>query len=376
MDLEILRHSCSHVMAHAVKRLWPDVKLGIGPAIDDGFYYDFDRKEPFSREELSLVEKEMKRIITEDLQFRKEELSKAEAEKLFVELKEDYKIELVRSIEDTEVSIYRTGKDFLDLCRGPHLERTGQIEAFKLLSIAGAYWHGLETNPMLQRIYGTCFTTQKELEVHLKNLDEAKKRDYRKLGPQLELFNIYHEEAGAGVVFYHPQGAILRTVIEDYLKNEHLKRGYNIVITPHIMDAGLWHTSGHYDYYRQNMYTLKVEEKEFVLKPMNCPGHMLIYKSKIRSYRDLPFRLSDCDTLHRNENVTAHHGLLRTQGFREDDAHIFLSADQIEPECEEILKITDNLYTVFGLKYSFRLGTCPDDYIGDLESWKKAETKQ
>jgi len=267
-------------MAQAVKSLWPEVKLGIGPSIEDGFYYDFDKKEPFTDADLSRIEDQMRRIIKKDEPFIRQELSKKEAQDLFEKLKEDYKLDLLREIPDEKVSIYKTGEGFLDLCRGPHVESTGKIPAFKLLSVAGAYWHGIETNPMLQRIYGTCFTTQKELEQYLKNLEEAKTRDHRKLGPQLEFFDIYHEEAGEGLVFYHTKGAMLRKIIEDYEKEEHARRGYQMVITPHIMQAGLWHTSGHYDYYRENMYTFMIEEKEFVLKPMNCPGLILIYKSK------------------------------------------------------------------------------------------------
>ena len=291
MDLDTLRHSCSHIMAQAVKQLWPDVKLGIGPAIEEGFYYDFDKKEPFTDADIAQIEDKMRQIIANNEPFVREELSKDKALEMFTKLKEDYKVELIKSLADDKVTIYKTGDNFVDLCRGPHVESTGQIKVFKLLSIAGAYWHGLETNPMLQRIYGTCFQTQQQLDEHLKNLEESKKRDHRKLGPQLGFFSIYHEQAGSGLVFYHPKGALVRTIIEDYLKKRHLARGYNIVITPHILSADLWHTSGHYDYYRQNMYTLNIEDKEFVLKPMNCPGHILIYKSRLRSFRDLPLRL-------------------------------------------------------------------------------------
>ena len=313
MDINTLRHSCSHVMAQAVKELWPQVQLGIGPSIEDGFYYDFAKPEPFQDEDLAKIEQKMQEIIQKDTPFIREELSKPEALKLFKKLKEDYKIALIQEIPEEKVSIYKTGKDFIDLCRGPHLESTGKIKAFKLLSVAGAYWHGIETNPMLQRIYGTCFETQQELDAYLKNLEEAKLRDHRKLGPALEFFDIYQQEAGAGLVFYHPKGALLRTIIEDYEKKEHLRRGYQMVITPHIMQAGLWQTSGHYEYYKENMYIIKIEDKEFVLKPMNCPGHILIYKSKKRSYKELPIRFFELGTVYRQEKAGVLHGLLRVR---------------------------------------------------------------
>ncbi|PJC48648.1 MAG: threonine--tRNA ligase, partial [Candidatus Omnitrophica bacterium CG_4_9_14_0_2_um_filter_42_8] len=282
-NLDALRHSSSHVMADAVKRLFPDSQLAIGPAIEDGFYYDFDRKEPFKPEDLAEIEKEMAKIIKEDLEFKREEVSKKEAAQLFKKLKETYKLELIEKLEGDTVSIYRHGK-FVDLCKGPHVKSTGEIKAFKLLSIAGAYWHGIETNPMLQRIYGTCFETTEALEGYLKKQEEAKKRDHRKLGKELDLFSI-HDEVGPGLVFYHPKGALLRMLIEDYEKKEHLKRGYQIVMGPHILKSDIWITSGHYEYYKDNMYIFKTEGEEYVVKPMNCPGHMLIYKSKLRSYK-------------------------------------------------------------------------------------------
>ena len=373
MDLDILRHSCSHIMAQAVKELWPEVKLGIGPSIEDGFYYDFDKKEPFTDEDLAEIETKMQEIIKEDLPFVREELSKDKALELFKKLKEDYKVELIKEIPDERVSIYKTGTDFVDLCRGPHAESTGKIKAFKLLSVAGSYWHGIETNPMLQRIYGTCFETKKELEEYLKNLEEAKQRDHRKLGPQLEFFDIYHEEAGAGLVFYHPKGALLRTLIEDYEKKEHLKRGYQIVITPHIMQAELWKISGHYDYYKENMYTFKIEDKEFVIKPMNCPGHILIYKSKIRSYRELPLRFFELGTVYRNEKAGVLHGLLRVRGFTQDDAHIFCLAEQLGDEIKSIIDFVFDVMKVFGFtEFGIELSTRPEKYIGSDEDWQRA----
>jgi threonyl-tRNA synthetase len=360
-------------MAQAVKELWPEVKLGIGPSIEDGFYYDFDKREPFTDEDLAKIEKKMQTIIAKDEPFIREELSKPEALKLFKKLKEDYKVALIQEIPDEKVSVYKTGKDFMDLCRGPHVESTGKIKAFKLLSIAGAYWHGIETNPMLQRIYGTCFETQKELEEYLKNLAEAKERDHRKLGPALEFFDIYHEEAGAGLVFYHPKGAILRTIIEDYEKKEHLKRGYQIVITPHIMQSALWQTSGHYEYYRENMYTFKIEDREFVLKPMNCPGHILIYQSKTRSYKDLPIRLFELGTVYRHEKAGVLHGLLRVRGFTQDDAHIFCLPEQLKDEIKAIMDFVFDTMKVFGFgDVGIELSTRPQKYIGTEEDWQNA----
>ncbi len=373
MEIEILRHSCSHVLAEAVQELWPEAKLGIGPAIEDGFYYDFDKKEPFTDDDLAKIEKTMREIIERNEPFVRKEVSKEEAVKLFTGLDEDYKVDLIRAIPDENVSLYKTGKSFVDLCRGPHIESIGQIKAFKLLSLAGAYWHGLETNPMLQRIYGTCFTTQKELEEHLKNLEEAKTRDHRKLGTALEFFNIYHEEAGAGLVFYHPKGALLRMLIEDYEKKEHLKRGYQIVATPHIMQAELWKTSGHYDYYKENMYTLKIEDKEFVLKPMNCPGHILIYKSKTRSYKDLPIRFFELGTVYRHEKAGVLHGLLRVRGFTQDDAHIFCLSEQLKPEIKSVIDFVFETMKVFGFKeVGIELSTRPEKYIGSDEDWQLA----
>jgi len=360
-------------MAQAVKEIWPKVKLGIGPSIEDGFYYDFEKKEPFTEEDLANIEKKMRQIIAKDAPFVREEVSRQEALKLFQKLKEDYKVSLIQEIPDKKVSIYKTGKDFLDLCRGPHIESTGKIKAFKLLSVAGAYWHGIETNPMLQRIYGTCFETQKELEEYLANLEEAKLRDHRKLGPELELFDIYHQEAGAGLVFYHPKGAILRTIIEDYEKQEHLKRGYQIVITPHIMQAGLWQKSGHYEYYKENMYTFKIEDKEFVLKPMNCPGHILIYKSKTRSYKDLPIRLFELGTVYRQEKAGVLHGLLRVRGFTQDDAHIFCLPEQLKEEIKSIVDFVFDTMKVFGFEdVGIELSTRPQKYIGTDQDWQEA----
>jgi threonyl-tRNA synthetase len=360
-------------MAQAVKELWPETKLGIGPSIEDGFYYDFDKKEPFTDEDLAKIEAKMREVIAKNEPFVREELTKQQALELFKKLREDYKVDLIQSLADEKVSIYQTGKSFTDLCRGPHVNSTGEIKAFKLLSVAGAYWHGIETNPMLQRIYGTCFETQKELDEYLKNVEEAKKRDHRKLGPALEFFDIYHEEAGAGLVFYHPKGALLRKIIEDYEKEEHLKRGYQMVITPHIMQAGLWKTSGHLDYYKENMYTFQIDEKEFVIKPMNCPGHILIYKSKTRSYKDLPIRFFELGTVYRHEKAGVLHGLLRVRGFTQDDAHIFCLPRQLVDEIKAIIDFVFDTMKVFGFDdVAIELSTRPEKYIGSLEDWQKA----
>jgi len=360
-------------MAEAVKKLWPETKLAIGPSIEDGFYYDFDKKDAFSNDDLLNIELEMQKIIAKDEPFLRQELDKPEAIELFKKLNEDYKVELIKDLPNETVSIYKTGKDFLDLCRGPHVQSTGEIKFFKLLSVAGAYWHGIETNPMLQRIYGTCFNTQKELDEYLNSLEEAKLRDHRKIGPALGFFDIYHEEAGAGLVFYHPKGALLRTIIEDYEKKEHLKRGYQMVITPHIMDVALWKTSGHYDYYKENMYSFVAEEKEFVLKPMNCPGHILIYKSKTRSYKDLPIRLFELGTVYRREKAGVLHGLLRVRGFTQDDAHIFCLPEQLRDEIKKIIDFVFETMKIFGFEqWGIELSTRPEKYIGSEEDWQKA----
>lgn len=370
MDINILRHSCAHIMAEAVKELWPGTKLGIGPAIENGFYYDFDKEGAFSQQDILAIEEKMHEIVKRDEPFIREELDKKSAIKLFEDLKEEYKIELIEKLPDEKVSIYRTGKKFVDLCRGPHIDSAGQARFFKLLSVAGAYWHGIETNPMLQRVYGTCFNSQKELDIYLNNLEEAKKRDHRKLGPSLELFDIFHEDAGAGLVFYEPKGALIRSLIEDYEKKEHLKRGYQIVTTPHIMQSGLWKTSGHYDYYLDNMYTLKIEDKEYVLKPMNCPGHILIYKSKMRSYKDLPIRYFELGTVYRHEKTGVLHGLLRVRGFTQDDAHIFCLPSQVNDEIKRTIDFVFDTMKVFGFNdVSVELSTRPDKFIGSIEDW-------
>ncbi|MBN3037847.1 MAG: threonine--tRNA ligase [Candidatus Omnitrophica bacterium] len=372
MDLQTLRHSCAHIMAHAVKELYPNTKLGIGPAIENGFYYDFAREETFAPEDLAKIEKRMRQIISKDYKFEKEVLSKAKARQLLKKEKENFKLELLEEIpEDQEISIYRSG-EFFDLCRGPHVESIGKVKYFKLLSVAGAYWRGNENNPMLQRIYGTCFATQKDLDNYLYVLEEGKKRDHRLLGPKLELFS-FPELAGPGLVLYHPKGALLRSIIEDYEKKEHLKRGYQLALGPHILKSDIWIKSGHYDYYKNNMYIFKIEGQEYAVKPMNCPGHMLIYKSKTRSYRDLPIRLFELGTVYRHEKSGVLHGLLRVRGFTQDDAHIFCRPDQLQDEINAVIQFVEDALEDFGFNYyTFELSTRPPKSIGTDEDWQRA----
>jgi len=356
-------------MADAVKRLYPKVKLGIGPAIEDGFYYDFDKEDGFTPEDLAGIEKAMQAIISQDQEFKQEEISKKEALKLFKT--EPYKIELINNLDVKTVFIYRHG-EFVDLCKGPHVKSTGGIKAFKLLSIAGAYWHGIETNPMLQRIYGTCFESKKELDSFIKLREEAKKRDHRRLGKDLDLFSI-HDEVGPGLVFYHPKGALLRMIIEDYVKKEHLRRGYQLVMGPHILKSDIWITSGHYEYYKENMYIFKVDKDEYAIKPMNCPAHMLIYKSKMRSYRDFPIRYFELGNVHRREKSGVLHGLLRVRGFTQDDAHIFCLPSQVEEEIKLVIDFVMDTMKVFGFTdYKIDLSTRPEKFIGNPKTWEKA----
>ncbi len=372
-DLDKLRHSASHVMAQAVKELWPETKVTIGPAIDNGFYYDFDKAEPFSDEDLKKIEKKMWNIINRKLSFKQSFMSKQDAIKLFKEKNEDYKIELINGIPDAEVSIFKTGDEWLDLCKGPHVDNAGQIKAFKLLTVAGSYWRGDETKAKLQRIYGTAFFSEKELDEYLKNLEEAEKRDHRKLGVALDLFNFYHEAAGAGLVFYHPAGAMLRKIIEDYVREQHIKRGYDLVMTPHMLKGKLWEESGHAENYRENMYFFKVDQEEFAVKPMNCPGHILIYRSKTRSYRDLPIRFFELGTVYRQEKAGVLHGLLRVRGFTQDDAHIFCRKDQIKAEVMDVIDFVFDVMKDFGFKdIDIELSTRPEKFIGTIENWNTA----
>ncbi|MCR4336635.1 MAG: threonine--tRNA ligase [Candidatus Omnitrophica bacterium] len=372
-DLDKLRHSCSHVMAQAVKELWPDTKVTIGPAIENGFYYDFDKKEPFTDEDLKKIEERMQKIINRNPSFVQSSMDRNEAINLFRDMHEDYKVELIEGLPDQTVSIYKTGDEFLDLCKGPHVPSAGLIKGFKLLSVAGAYWRGDEHNPMLQRIYGTCFFSKEELKEFLRLREEAEKRDHRKLGTQLDLFHIHHDVAGAGLVFYHPSGAILRKVIEDYVREQHLRRGYEFVMTPHILKGKLWEESGHAEHYRENMYYFKVDEEEYAVKPMNCPGHILIYKAKTRSYRELPIRYFELGTVYRQEKAGVLHGLLRVRGFTQDDAHIFCRRDQIQPEVVQVLDFVFDVMKDFGFdNLEIELSTRPEKYIGQLEDWDVA----
>ncbi len=369
-NLDTLRHSTSHILAAAVKELFPKVKLGIGPAISDGFYYDFEKKEPFIPEDLKRIDKRMREIINKGLSFEKKMLSGSQAEKLLKKDQEKFKIELLKGLKGKKISFYTLG-NFIDLCKGPHIKNTKEIKAFKLTSIAGAYWRGKETNPMLQRIYGTVFFTKEELDEHLRNIEEAKKRDHRKLGKSLDLFSI-HDEAGAGLVIYHPKGATLRRAIEDFIEEEHKQRGYQSVITPHIYKIDLWKRSGHYDFYRELMYFFKIEEQEYAVKPMNCPGHVLIYKSKTRSYKDLPIRYFELGTVYRHERSGVMHGLMRVRGFTQDDGHIFCNPAQLKEEIGNTISFALDILKTFNFGFKFILSTRPEDYIGSKKNWEHA----
>lgn len=373
---KIYWHSSSHVMAMAVKQLFPDAKLAIGPAIDQGFYYDFDTKKPFSPEDLTRIENRMKQLIEQDIPFQRVSMKRQAAISLFEKKDEPYKIKLIEDIEDNDISLYQNG-DFTDLCRGPHIPSTGYVKNFKLLNLAGAYWRGDINQPMLSRIYGIAFPDAAELNDYLKKIEEAKKRDHRRLGVELELFSIF-EEAGAGLVYWHPKGATLRRIIEEYWMKEHLEAGYQINTTPHIARGHLWHQSGHYDFYKENMYLLPVENEEYVLKPMNCPGHILIYKSRVRSYRELPLKYAELGTVYRNELSGTLHGLLRVRGLTIDDAHIFCTPEQIEDELVKVLELARKFMNQFGF-YDFRIELSVRDpnekakYLGTDEDWERAE---
>lgn len=374
MNIEALRHSCSHIMASAVKQLYPDAKLGIGPDIENGFYYDFDIPQGLPQEDLPRIEKLMQKIVKEDQAFVHEEWDAAKAKEFFEKRNEKYKLELIKDLGAEKVSIYKHG-DFVDLCRGPHVSSTKDVKHFKILSTAGAYWKGSETNPQLVRIYGTAFFSKEELKDHLASIEEAKTRDHRKLGPKLRLFDIYHDEAGAGLVFYLERGAILRRLIEDWEIKEHIKRGYQIVTTPHIMESKLWARSGHLDYYRELMYLVEEDNTSYAVKPMNCPGHMLIYKSKTRSYRDLPLRLFELGTVYRKEKSGVLHGLLRIRGFTQDDAHIFCREAQLGREISGVLNFIKEAMERFGfLSFQAELSTRPESFIGEEKTWDKAES--
>jgi threonyl-tRNA synthetase len=368
--VERIRHSASHVMAEVMQSLFPDAKFGIGPVIDNGFYYDFDLPRSLTPDDLPIIESKMAEIVAQNLPFTSEEVSREEAKGTFAA--QPYKLELIDEIPEEQMGIYRQGS-FVDLCRGPHVSSTGEIKAFKLLSIAGAYWRGDEKRPMLQRIYGAAFETQAELERYLEVIAEAAKRDHRKLGQELDLFS-FHDEAGPGLVHWHPKGATVRRVIEDFWVAEHLKRGYEIVNSPHIAKIDLWKTSGHWELYRENLYSpMDVDGQEYIIKPMNCPAHILMYKTRLRSYRELPIRWAELGTVYRYERSGVLHGLTRVRGFTQDDAHIFCRPDQLEDEVVGVLEFAIYMMRTFGFEeYKIMLSTRPEKYAGTIEIWEKA----
>jgi threonyl-tRNA synthetase len=368
--LEILRHSTAHIMAQAVKELFSDVKITIGPAIEDGFYYDFDTSRPFTPEDLEKIEGRMREIVKSRLPFRRMVMPKTEALRFFSEQGESYKVELINGVDADDVSLYSQG-EFTDLCRGPHIPNSSFIKAFKLTKVAGAYWRGDERNPMLQRIYGIAFRSKDDLSHYLHVLEEAKKRDHRKLGKELDLFSVA-DEAGPGLVIWHPKGALLRYLVEDFERKEHLKRGYHMVVGPQILKRELWEKSGHFDNYRDNMYFTTVDEVDYGVKPMNCLAHMIIYKSRIRSYRDLPLRYFELGTVLRHEKSGVLHGLLRVRQFTQDDAHILCTPEQLNDEILGIINFVRDVMGIFGFEYSMELSTRPEKSIGSDEDWERA----
>lgn len=368
--LEILRHSTSHIMAQAVQELFPGTKIAIGPAIENGFYYDFDGTHSFSPEDLEKIEAKMAEIIAAALPFERQELPREKAIELFRERGEPYKVELLEELQEPSVSIYRQG-NFVDLCRGPHIPDTSYVKAYKLLSLAGAYWRGDERNPMLQRIYGTVFPDRKGLKKYLDFLAEAQRRDHRRLGRELDLFS-FSDEVGAGMVIYHPKGALLRHILETFEKKEHLRRGYQLVMGPTLLKTDLWKRSGHFDNYRENMYFTEIEGQSYGIKPMNCLSHMLIYKSKVRSYRDLPIRYFELGTVHRHEKSGVLHGLLRVRQFTQDDAHILCTPEQLHTEIQGIVDFVIEVMGLFGFSYEMEISTRPEKSIGTDEDWERA----
>ena len=367
-----LRHTASHILAQAVKRLYKDskVQLAIGPAIENGFYYDFDMERQLTDADLRDIEKEMKKIVKENLALTRKEVSRAEALKFFEEQGESYKVELINDLpEDATISMYSQG-EFTDLCAGPHVVSTGKVKAIKLQSVAGAYWRGNSDNKMLQRIYGTAFEKQEELDAYLHMLEEAEKRDHRKLGKELDLFSL-HEE-GPGFPFFHPNGMVIRNELINYWREVHRRYGYQEIKTPMIMNRKLWETSGHWDHYKENMYFTKIDDEDYAVKPMNCPGGMLVYKTHAHSYRDLPLRLGELGLVHRHELSGALHGLFRVRNFTQDDAHLFITPSMIEEEIQHTIDLFDEVYSTFGLSYKAELSTRPEDSMGSDEIWEKA----
>ena len=366
----VYRHTASHILAQAVKAIRPNVKLAIGPAIDTGFYYDFDSDEAFSTEDFKAIEKEMDKIVKANYKLERFELPREEAIKLMEEKGEPYKVELIRDLpEDAVISFYKQG-DFTDLCAGPHLPSTGYVKAFKIMSVAGAYWRGSEKNKMLQRLYATAYTKKADLDAYITQLEEAKKRDHRKLGRELDLFDIRDE--GPGFPFFYPKGMILRNLLEDYWRKIHREHGYEEIKTPMMLNRGLWERSGHWDHYRENMYTTKIDDTDFAIKPMNCPGGMLVYKRRAWSYRDLPCRCGELGLVHRHEKSGTLHGLMRVRCFTQDDAHIFMRPDQIQDEIKGVVHLINEVYTKFGFKYFIELSTRPEDSMGSDEDWEAA----
>ncbi|MFZ5428150.1 MAG: threonine--tRNA ligase [Thermodesulfobacteriota bacterium] len=368
--VEVVRHSAAHVMAEAVKKLFPSAQVTIGPAIENGFYYDFAFERPFTPEDLEAIQAEMERIVAANHSFSCRVVSKDEAGKVFKEMGEDYKLEVLADIPAGTVSLYTQGQ-FTDLCRGPHVPSTGFLKAFKLTHVAGAYWRGDEKRPMLSRIYGAAFADPKELKAYLHRLEEAKKRDHRRLGTQLDLFS-FSEEAGAGMVIWHPKGALVRTILEDFERKEHLRRGYSIVQGPQLLKRDLWEKSGHYENYRENMYFTEIDEQAYGVKPMNCLSHMLIYKSRLRSYRDLPQRYFELGVVHRHEKSGVLHGLLRVRQFTQDDAHIICRPDQLQDEIIAIINFVKDVVDLFGFEFEAQLSTRPEKSIGSDEAWELA----
>lgn len=369
--VEVIRHSSAHIMAQAVKRLYKNAKLAIGPSIANGFYYDFDIDTPIIKEDLEKIEKEMNKIVKENLKFERIDVSKEEALKIMKDNDEIYKVELINDLPEGEkISLYKQG-DYIDLCRGPHIPSTKYAKAFKLISVAGAYWRGNEKNKMLQRVYGIAFSNLKELEIHLHNLEEAKKRDHRKLGKELKLFTFAEE--GPGFPFFLPKGVILKNSLIDFWRKIHYEAGYVEVETPIMLNKKLWETSGHWYHYKENMYTSMIDEEEFALKPMNCPGGMIVYKSDSHSYRDFPMRVGELGRVHRHELSGALHGLMRVRAFTQDDAHIFMLPEQIKSEIKGVVELIDKVYSIFGFKYHVELSTRPEDSMGSDEEWQMAE---
>lgn len=365
-----LRHTASHILAQAVKRLYPNTKLAIGPSIKDGFYYDFDREHPFTPDELTALEGEMKKIVKENLKLERFTLPRDKAIELMTSLGEPYKVELINDLpEDEELSFFRQG-DFVDLCAGPHVSYTSAVKAYKLTSVAGAYWRGSEKNKMLTRIYGTAFTAKADLDAYLTQIEEAKKRDHRKLGKELGLFALMEE--GPGFPFFLPNGMIVKNALIDYWREIHTCEGYKEITTPIMLNRSLWETSGHWGHYKNNMYTTVIDDTDFAVKPMNCPGGMLVYKMEPRSYKDLPLRLGELGLVHRHEKSGELHGLMRVRCFTQDDAHIFMTPEQITSEIKNVVRLINEVYTKFGFKYHVELSTMPEDHLGELEDWETA----